>query len=191
MKGMSMLSVSNVNVKRPKINIHQGVNVLLPLHRFYFSPATRQLYHHYYSCILPPLQHGHSSGHSKFESPRDDEDVLILQVDDLLGMQNANLLNLPENYTFKYCRSFYSRNAWCTSEQVRPVPRSHVARAILCCSRPARSHCRVHLGKDVSPTKLLLRLIVVGKRSLAKSLVDTSHLYLSSGHTVAWVWRIG
>ena len=27
------------------------------------------------------------------------------QVDDLLGMQNANLLNLPENYTFKYCKS--------------------------------------------------------------------------------------
>jgi peptide alpha-N-acetyltransferase len=25
------------------------------------------------------------------------------QIDDLLGMQNANLLNLPENYTFKYC----------------------------------------------------------------------------------------
>jgi len=24
-------------------------------------------------------------------------------VEDLLGMQNANLLNLPENYTFKYC----------------------------------------------------------------------------------------
>lgn len=26
-----------------------------------------------------------------------------VQIDDLLGMQNANLLNLPENYTFKYC----------------------------------------------------------------------------------------
>lgn len=25
------------------------------------------------------------------------------QIEDLLGMQNANLLNLPENYTFKYC----------------------------------------------------------------------------------------
>jgi len=29
----------------------------------------------------------------------------VRQVDDLLGMQNANLLNLPENYTFKYCMS--------------------------------------------------------------------------------------
>lgn len=29
---------------------------------------------------------------------------LVLQVDDLLGMQNANILNLPENYTFKYCK---------------------------------------------------------------------------------------
>jgi len=27
------------------------------------------------------------------------------QIDDLLGMQKANLLNLPENYTFKYCKS--------------------------------------------------------------------------------------
>lgn len=25
------------------------------------------------------------------------------KIEDLLGMQNANLLNLPENYTFKYC----------------------------------------------------------------------------------------
>jgi hypothetical protein len=31
------------------------------------------------------------------------EILLIHQIDDLLGMQNANLLNLPENYTFKYC----------------------------------------------------------------------------------------
>ena len=26
-----------------------------------------------------------------------------IEIEDLLGMQNANLLNLPENYTFKYC----------------------------------------------------------------------------------------
>lgn len=26
------------------------------------------------------------------------------KVEDLLGMQNANLLNLPENYTLKYCK---------------------------------------------------------------------------------------
>lgn len=25
------------------------------------------------------------------------------QVDDLLGMQNCNLHNLPENYTMRYC----------------------------------------------------------------------------------------
>jgi hypothetical protein len=31
------------------------------------------------------------------------EDTHSYQVDDLLGMQNANLLNLPENYTLKYC----------------------------------------------------------------------------------------
>lgn len=31
--------------------------------------------------------------------------VSTLQVSDLLGMQSANLLNLPENYTFKYCQS--------------------------------------------------------------------------------------
>lgn len=28
------------------------------------------------------------------------------QIEDLLGMQNANLLNLPENYTFKYCELY-------------------------------------------------------------------------------------
>jgi hypothetical protein len=30
-------------------------------------------------------------------------ELIHMQIDDLLGMQNANLLNLPENYTFKYC----------------------------------------------------------------------------------------
>ncbi|GMK56235.1 hypothetical protein CspeluHIS016_0300750 [Cutaneotrichosporon spelunceum] len=29
-------------------------------------------------------------------------DIRQATIDDLLGMQNANLLNLPENYTFKY-----------------------------------------------------------------------------------------
>ena len=29
--------------------------------------------------------------------------VLIRQADDLLGMQNCNLHNLPENYTMRYC----------------------------------------------------------------------------------------
>ena len=35
-----------------------------------------------------------------FQSPSSSQ----IQVEDLLGMQNANLLNLPENYTFKYCK---------------------------------------------------------------------------------------
>ncbi|WWC65280.1 uncharacterized protein I303_107897 [Kwoniella dejecticola CBS 10117] len=29
-------------------------------------------------------------------------DIRQATIDDLIGMQNANLLNLPENYTFKY-----------------------------------------------------------------------------------------
>lgn len=33
------------------------------------------------------------------------------QIEDLLGMQNANLLNLPENYTFKYCELSFSLTA--------------------------------------------------------------------------------
>ena len=32
-------------------------------------------------------------------------DIRQATIEDLLGMQNANLLNLPENYTFKYCTS--------------------------------------------------------------------------------------
>jgi hypothetical protein len=34
-----------------------------------------------------------------------DRSLVAKQVEDLLGMQKANILNLPENYTFKYCTS--------------------------------------------------------------------------------------
>lgn len=47
--------------------------------------------------VSHPALSGHSHGSASIIEAE-------AQVDDLLGMQNANLLNLPENYTFKYCQ---------------------------------------------------------------------------------------
>jgi hypothetical protein len=61
-------------------------------------------------------QHGHQAGNGEQHSECRAcyEADARPQVDDLLGMQNANLLNLPENYTFKYCSSRSKRlpNFW-------------------------------------------------------------------------------
>lgn len=70
-------------------------------------------------------------------------------------MQNANILNLPENYTFKYCEC-YNRADSCdltsTFALLRPVSRPDMARAIIRCSQPQRRDRRVHSREDVSTT---------------------------------------
>lgn len=85
---------------------------------------------------------------------------LTEKVDDLLGMQNANLLNLPENYTFKYCLysalgrpasriSIWRRQALHKLIRGRSVPRTDLARAVICRRRSTRSHCWIHISQDV------------------------------------------
>jgi hypothetical protein len=49
-----------------------------------------------------PKHHGYQASNSELQCQGQQ---LTRQIEDLLGMQNANLLNLPENYTFKYCAS--------------------------------------------------------------------------------------
>lgn len=51
------------------------------------------------------------------------------KVEDLVGMQNANLLNLPENYTFKYCE--FRGQRLLDFYLYRPVSCAHLARTIL------------------------------------------------------------
>lgn len=92
---------------------------------------------------------------------------LLLQVNDLLGMQKANLFNLPENYTFKYCQS-PARPRFTSSQQARAdtnprnarvalvindrsVPCDDMARAQLCRREPQGRSRRVHLSQNVSP----------------------------------------
>ncbi|WWD20812.1 hypothetical protein CI109_105289 [Kwoniella shandongensis] len=51
-------------------------------------------------------------------------DIRQATVDDLLGMQNANLLNLPENYTFKYY--LYHALTWPELSYVAVDPRGRI-----------------------------------------------------------------
>ncbi|KAK8850635.1 hypothetical protein IAR55_004554 [Kwoniella newhampshirensis] len=53
-------------------------------------------------------------------------DIRQATIDDLLGMQNANLLNLPENYTFKYY--LYHALTWpeLSEEEPSDEPSGHV-----------------------------------------------------------------
>ena len=75
---------------------------------------------------------------------------LMVQVDDLLGMQNANLLNLPENYTLKYC----TFNVWSLHDSEltpRSLSRPHMARIVICRRGSPGTRCWIHPGKDVKP----------------------------------------
>nr|XP_031859511.1 uncharacterized protein CI109_004973 [Kwoniella shandongensis]KAA5526583.1 hypothetical protein CI109_004973 [Kwoniella shandongensis] len=56
-------------------------------------------------------------------------DIRQATVDDLLGMQNANLLNLPENYTFKYY--LYHALTWPELSYVAVDPRGRIVGYIL------------------------------------------------------------
>ncbi|KAI9637003.1 putative ard1 family protein [Dioszegia hungarica] len=56
-------------------------------------------------------------------------DIRQATIDDLLGMQNANLLNLPENYTFKYY--LYHALTWPELSYVAVDPQGRVVGYIL------------------------------------------------------------
>ncbi|EIW68110.1 N-terminal acetyltransferase A complex catalytic subunit Ard1 [Tremella mesenterica] len=56
-------------------------------------------------------------------------DIRQATIDDLLGMQNANLLNLPENYTFKYY--LYHALTWPELSFVAVDPRGRIVGYIL------------------------------------------------------------
>ncbi|KAL7424925.1 N-terminal acetyltransferase A complex catalytic subunit ard1 [Cryptotrichosporon argae] len=56
-------------------------------------------------------------------------DIRQATIDDLLGMQNANLLNLPENYTFKYY--LYHALTWPELSYVAVDPAGRVVGYIL------------------------------------------------------------
>ncbi|WVQ69719.1 uncharacterized protein L199_007939 [Kwoniella botswanensis] len=56
-------------------------------------------------------------------------DIRQATIDDLIGMQNANLLNLPENYTFKYY--LYHALTWPELSYVAVDPRGRIVGYIL------------------------------------------------------------
>ncbi|KGB79335.1 N-terminal acetyltransferase A complex catalytic subunit ard1 [Cryptococcus deuterogattii 99/473] len=56
-------------------------------------------------------------------------DIRQATIDDLLGMQNANLLNLPENYTFKYY--LYHALTWPELSYVAVDPKGRIVGYIL------------------------------------------------------------
>ncbi|GHJ89371.1 hypothetical protein NliqN6_5773 [Naganishia liquefaciens] len=56
-------------------------------------------------------------------------DIRQATVDDLLGMQNANILNLPENYTFKYY--LYHALTWPELSYVAVSPKGEIVGYIL------------------------------------------------------------
>ncbi|WVQ81709.1 hypothetical protein IAT38_003834 [Cryptococcus sp. DSM 104549] len=56
-------------------------------------------------------------------------DIRQATIEDLLGMQNANLLNLPENYTFKYY--LYHALTWPELSYVAVDPRGRIVGYIL------------------------------------------------------------
>jgi len=63
-------------------------------------------------------------------------------MDDMMGMQNCNLHNLPENYTMRYCKFAQAHSS-------RLLPCIDVAPAFLCGRRREREYRWLHTRKNV------------------------------------------
>ncbi len=64
------------------------------------------------------------------------------KMDDMMGMQNCNLHNLPENYTMRYCKFAQAHSS-------RLLPCIDVAPTFLCGRRREREYCWLHTRKNV------------------------------------------
>lgn len=62
-------------------------------------------------------------------------------MDDMMGMQNCNLHNLPENYTMRYCKFAQAHSS-------RLLPCIDVAPTFLCGRRRKREYCWLHTRKN-------------------------------------------
>jgi hypothetical protein len=101
----------------------------------------------YLACTIQHDHNGHQTGYGECCMNLGLVHYSYNQINDLLGMQNANLLNLPENYTFKYCKC--SVAAVTDADIGRPLSRSDMARAIICRCGSKRTNSGLHIGQDV------------------------------------------